>query len=51
MMLELLKLCDDALTSEVMSHLICGQPFPVDLCIKLNDLGICPDQLQNQYDL
>ncbi len=50
-MLELLKLNDADLCSEVMHHLINGQPLPVDLCIKLNDLGIDPDQLQNQYDL
>ena len=50
-MLELLRLGDDDLTSEVMSHLIYGHPLPVDLSIKLNGLGIDPDQLQNQYDL
>ena len=50
-MLELLRLDDDELTTEVMSHLIQGQPFPVDLSIKLNGLGIDPDQLQNQYDI
>jgi len=50
-MLELLRLQDDNLTSEVMKYLIYGKPMPVDLMIRLNNLGIDPIKLQNQYDL
>lgn len=50
-MLELLRLCDDELTSEVMTCLIYGEPIPVDLMIKLKTLGIDPEQLQTKYDL
>jgi len=48
---ELLSLGDSELSSEVLYHLIHGQPFPVDLSIKLNELGIDPIKLQNQYDI
>jgi len=50
-MLELLRLSDSQLASEVMTHLIKGHPLPVDLCIKLNSMGIDPDKLQKQYDI